>query len=290
MIPSININNVKVAEIRRVLLLNYIEEDDSIEVRHYTVVYKTTGVSKRVQKVLLSKHGKIPNLGKCEDIADFLNKDGDVSESEAEDNTETVGVSQKLTKLSKGLEEVGVKLVELGPRLRLQLIKVEEGMCDGEVLFHKLVEKTPEEKLRIRKKRILKKSQKTARKREQEMNIDKKRKEKEQHRKRCFEGMGHVRDQKNQDAEDNDREWYRKEVGEEPDEDQFNPQQSSTRSSNPSKRKAKSGFDGPMQKRQKVSKFAAVKEKARQMKLNKKRNELYTGGKQKGFSKGKGQK
>ncbi len=30
-------NKVRVNEIRRVLLLNYIEEDDSIEIRHYTV-------------------------------------------------------------------------------------------------------------------------------------------------------------------------------------------------------------------------------------------------------------
>lgn len=37
MFPPININKVRVTEIRRVLLLNYIEEEDSIEVRHYTV-------------------------------------------------------------------------------------------------------------------------------------------------------------------------------------------------------------------------------------------------------------
>lgn len=50
-------------------------------------------------------------------------RDGDLSESEAEDNTEIVGVSQKMgVKVSKGLEEVGIKLVELGPRMKLQVI------------------------------------------------------------------------------------------------------------------------------------------------------------------------
>lgn len=72
--------------------------------------------------MLISKNGKIPNLGRCTDIADFINRDGDVSESEAEDNTETVGVSQKMgVKISKGLEEVGIKLVELGPRIKMQV-------------------------------------------------------------------------------------------------------------------------------------------------------------------------
>lgn len=53
----------------------------------------------------------------------WINRDGDVSESEGEDNTETVGVSQKMgVKVSKGLEEVGVKLVELGPRIKMQVI------------------------------------------------------------------------------------------------------------------------------------------------------------------------
>lgn len=38
-----------------------------------------------------------------------------------------------------------------------QLIKVEEGLCDGEILYHKIVDKTPEEKLFIRQQRNLKK-------------------------------------------------------------------------------------------------------------------------------------
>jgi len=37
MFPTINLNNVKLASIRRVLLLNYNDEDDTIELRHYTI-------------------------------------------------------------------------------------------------------------------------------------------------------------------------------------------------------------------------------------------------------------
>ena len=49
------------------------------------------------------------------------------------------------------------RLTELGPRLTLQLVKVEEGICEGEVMFHQFVQKTDEEMklqqaMRIKKK------------------------------------------------------------------------------------------------------------------------------------------
>lgn len=58
--------------------------------------------------------------------------------------------------ISRGNIESGksaVRLTELGPRLTLQLMKIEEGLLDGEVLYHDLIHKTEEEKLEIQKKR-----------------------------------------------------------------------------------------------------------------------------------------
>lgn len=46
-----------------------------------------------------------------------------------------------------------IRLSELGPRFTLQLMKVEDGLLDGEVLFHELVHKTDEEVAAIKKKR-----------------------------------------------------------------------------------------------------------------------------------------
>ena len=43
-----------------------------------------------------------------------------------------------------------VRLIELGPRIRLDLIKIEDGLQDGEVLYHKLQSKTDEQKKAIR--------------------------------------------------------------------------------------------------------------------------------------------
>jgi ribosome biogenesis protein SSF1/2 len=274
MFPSINVNKVRIADIRRVLLLNYQEEDDTIEIRHYTITFKTTGVSRGVKKILNTKNTKIPNLGRCTDIADFLQRDDEMSESEADDTTETVGLSQKLgIKVAKGLDEVGVKLVELGPRIKMQLIKIEEGLCEGEVLYHKIVDKTPEEKLYIRQQRNLKKKMKVARQREQELNVQKKRTEKEEHKQMCLKGMRrNIPDQSSQGNvdEDNDIDWYRKEVGEDPDEDAF-----SRKTEQPPERRKRRLTDNtsghfPL-KTLKVSKFAKVKAKA---KLLKKQKEL----------------
>ena len=35
-----------------------------------------------------------------------------------------------------GTQQRAIKLTEIGPRLQLELTKIEEGMCDGKVLYH----------------------------------------------------------------------------------------------------------------------------------------------------------
>lgn len=50
-----------------------------------------------------------------------------------------------------------IRLAEIGPRLKLKLFKIEEGICDGEVLFHDFIKKTSEELKVIRESLKLKK-------------------------------------------------------------------------------------------------------------------------------------
>ena len=40
---------------------------------------------------------------------------------------------------------MAIRLHELGPRLKMKLIKIEEGLCRGNVVFHALKRKTPAE-------------------------------------------------------------------------------------------------------------------------------------------------
>jgi len=42
----------------------------------------------------------------------------------------------------------------MGPRLKLQLIKVEEDLCSGSVPYHKFVKKTPEEILKQQQQKV----------------------------------------------------------------------------------------------------------------------------------------
>lgn len=71
-----------------------------------------------------------------------------------------------------------VRLTEIGPRMTLELVKIEEGLCDGEVLYHSHVSKTAEQVEELRKRTIDKKRLKEERKREQEANVQRKKAEK----------------------------------------------------------------------------------------------------------------
>jgi ribosome biogenesis protein SSF1/2 len=69
---------------------------------------------------------------------------------------------------------VALKLHELGPRLKLKLVKIEEGVCRGNVVYHSYVKKSKKEIKEqmddIKKKRDLK----NERKRVQDENVQRK--------------------------------------------------------------------------------------------------------------------
>ena len=178
---------------------------------------------------------------------------GALSESEAEDDPEVSRVTLPQGLSSRGnmsSEQSSVRLVELGPRMTMSLVKIEEGMHDGEVLYHKFVEKTESEKREIKKAREKRKKEKENRKKVQEQNVKKKEQGKEEHKQKSLEGMMKKKIQQLKDSgegvpaqfqgemadttsqadgkeendmseDDADEEWYRKEVGEEPEKDLF---------------------------------------------------------------------
>lgn len=71
-----------------------------------------------------------------------------------------------------------IRLTEIGPRMTLELVKIEDGLCDGEVLYHTHVSKTPEEVAELRQRTMEKKRLKEQRKREQEENVKRKQEKK----------------------------------------------------------------------------------------------------------------
>ncbi|GBM48493.1 Suppressor of SWI4 1 [Araneus ventricosus] len=207
MFPSINVNKTNLNTIRRCLLLNY-NEDKTIDLRQYAIKVVPTGMSKAVKKLIQSK---VPNLSQYQDIGDFLQKSGNLSESEVEMDTpaNTVVLSQPIsTRGNITSEKSAIRLFEMGPRIKLQLVKIEEGLMSGEVLFHEFIKKTPEEIKAIKAKIKAQKLLKEQRRAQQKKNVEKK--------KSAASKDNEANDDGNERAED--LEWYRREVGEEPDE------------------------------------------------------------------------
>lgn len=191
MFPAINVSNVRLKECRRVVLFHLIEDEESegqrIEVRHYAIKATPVGVNRKVRRLIQTK---IPNLNKVQDIADYIAGTGNTtstvdaaSDSEAEDNSAVVELAQNYTgRGNRGQSKSALKLVELGPRLSMQLIKVEQGLGEGNVMFHAFVQKTPEEAKEIQERKEKEAKLKQHRREEQERNVERKRKNKEEKR------------------------------------------------------------------------------------------------------------
>lgn len=254
--PPINPQTTPLKSIRRVLLLNReVDPDDDssfiLNFRHYAITTKTVGISKPLkrlnaaEKILHNKQGKkggLPNLGKMQDIADFMiggeggdgyMTDGGTSGSEVDTDaeveiTETVArkvlTSKARAAAAAAAEEEGkapaeshdnverraVKMVELGPRMRLRMTKVEEGVCTGKVMWHEYVHKSKEEIREMEKKWEQKRREKEARKKEQKQNVEKKKAEKEAAKKASGKGDD---DDEDEDEMDVDSDGYGYEDG-----------------------------------------------------------------------------
>lgn len=88
-------------------------------------------------------------MSKFHDLADYIlhNKGSGAmsSDSEMDDLPESRIVLPEDYLDKKGGTNVAIKLHELGPRLRLKLLKIEEGFCRGNVVFHSIVQKSKAE-------------------------------------------------------------------------------------------------------------------------------------------------
>ena len=132
---------------RRVVLFH--KDGDGVEMRHYAVQASAANVSKPVKRVVEVKN--IPDLSKLKDISEYVTRIDPGSDSEGEDAVAPMaGKFGGRGNVAK--RESKIKLVELGPRLRLRLYKVERGVCSGDVLYHAFRE-DPGEASRGRRRR-----------------------------------------------------------------------------------------------------------------------------------------
>lgn len=122
-------------------------------------------------------------MAKLRDISDYVLKpSAEGSDSEMEDTPENrVSIEGKHSSGHiSGAPQSAIRLVELGPRMSLELVKIQEGFCEGKVLYHSYVQKSPSEIKDLEKKIQEKIHLKEQRRREQEENIMKKKGGKEE--------------------------------------------------------------------------------------------------------------
>lgn len=202
MFPPISPMNTKVGTIKRVLLLNKDKETGIIELRHYVIETKLVDVSRNVKKLINIKshlNKKLPNLSKTKDVADIIldpyAQAGFTSDSEVEDDSiveikedddaittrQTTAVNpensddeteQPETQTIK--RKKAVKLVEIGPRMKLGLVKIEDGVCGGKILHHAHFKKTKSEISKLEQRHAVRRKEKELRKKEQAANVAKK--------------------------------------------------------------------------------------------------------------------
>ncbi|KAI5082246.1 hypothetical protein GOP47_0001989 [Adiantum capillus-veneris] len=221
--PAINVNTVNLATCQRVVLLSYDKETKLIEFRHYSITLQPVGVSRSLRKLVHNR--KIPDLRGLGDVSEFVTKAGYGSESEAEDDASTVQLSSDIGHLNYKSQKSAVKLQEIGPRMTLQLVKVEEGLCSGAVLFHEYIKKTPEEIIALKDSKEQREALRKQRRAEQEANVKRKELAKQSSQRMRSKGNG-AQDNNAKGGEDvtvddaddiDDADWYRQEVGQEPD-------------------------------------------------------------------------
>ncbi|KAJ1876812.1 rRNA-binding ribosome biosynthesis protein, partial [Kickxella alabastrina] len=177
MFPSINPSTLHLAEARRVVLFNYNEETGTVDFRHYTIVVKPVGVTKGVKRVIMAKN--LPSMAGFDDISEYVLREAFASESDVEDGPEnSVTLPQDYVgRGNKKDDQRAVRLLELGPRMELRLMKVEGGLGDGDVLYHNYLHKTKAEMEKDLRMRQIKLTRQARRRQEQEANVERKKKE-----------------------------------------------------------------------------------------------------------------
>ena len=232
--PSLNLQKMTVADCKRAVLLSYDRENDCIYFRHYLLSLSVADISLPTRDLFLSSRKKITSLRDLNDISELFEDSSSPSSSSSSsssspsENTVTLCSSffenpdldpsltrkkwkrrkiekEKREKREKEEKEenFSLKLEELGPRMTLKLIKIEQDLFSGEVLFHSFVSKSEEEKEVLRQKV----EEKEKRRKEQEKNVEK-RKEREEREEREKREKKEERNGKEEEEEEGGYEEY----------------------------------------------------------------------------------
>ncbi|XP_058463620.1 protein Peter pan [Malaya genurostris] len=230
MFPPINLSTVKLSSLKRCVLLSYNPVSKLIDFRHYSITVVPVNLNKGVKKVVTRN---IPNMSKFEDIADFVEKGYLLSDSEFDDEETHVVLPQNLRRGNLMDNKSSLRLHEIGPRITMRLMKIEEDLLTGEVLYHDYIEKNAVEIEELRKKRAAKQRLKEQRRKRQERNQKKKEVEKAEHKAKTSGGkladvdrqlLKDAEEAVKDDSDEDDSKYYHEAIGEAPEKELFEGQ------------------------------------------------------------------
>jgi len=141
MFPPINLDTIRLRDCRRVVLFHYDAESGTILFRHYIITAAPSGINRNLRRIVQNKDVPIETLSSSRDIADYVLGPAAASESEASDMEDCkVALPQDFVgrgnvAASSPNERSTIRLIEVGPRMTLRLIRVQEQLFDGAVLL-----------------------------------------------------------------------------------------------------------------------------------------------------------
>lgn len=224
MFPPIQPQNTKVSSIKRVLMINKDKETGTIELRHYAISTKLVEENRNIKKLINSHHNpkkSLPIMTKNQDVSDLLldpySVGGLTSDSEVEDDAIVEIKNENVIKRNADSEPASavsttrkraIKLIELGPRISMDLFKIEEGLVgSSKTIYHSQIHKSEKELKQLNKKHTVKQQQKAERRALQKANVDAKNKKKEEKKaRRKARQNGEEASDSEDDVDDDDEE------------------------------------------------------------------------------------
>ncbi|MES1902774.1 MAG: hypothetical protein MHPSP_001894, partial [Paramarteilia canceri] len=140
MFPIFDIEESELKLFKRCAIFNYNEETQDIDFRHYLKKYFSS-----IIKTPLSSNDSISKLSgsgliKMTDISDI--SDFVLKSSENNDKNENL-LSNNSTSTFES--KYSLRLKEIGPRMKMEIMKIEEDFFDGKVLYHNEIKKSAKE-------------------------------------------------------------------------------------------------------------------------------------------------
>jgi ribosome biogenesis protein SSF1/2 len=195
MFPTIDAATTKLSSCKRAVLIHQDRNQPAtFYVRHYTISSTPAGTSRKLRKLVTKR--AVPDLGHLDDVGDWL-RPGDASDAESDD-----GTSQESKASTRGTSRSRIRLHETGPRLNLQLVKIEEELGSGLVLYHAYKQKSADDVAALEKQKRGKEAEKAKRRAEQHANVQRKRKRAAGLKTEQEEGKGSYVEEKDNEGED----------------------------------------------------------------------------------------